>query len=355
MNQVFTGKRRVSAAFKRTFSDQKPELDRIPAYIFTGACNAQLVGASIKELLQDSRVFSKAQVAAYERYQPDIMIMMWDLNMDTEAMGNELRYPEHGISLVAKAFLEDKRNLSKLKVPDPQKDGRIPGYLEACLDVKQVIRDAPVSGVIAGPWTIAMGLRGVNELIIDTKMDPDFVHHLMEITTEATRTFTEALYEIGIGIGYSEAPASCNLISPAIYRKFVFPYHRELISYFKSKQVGVGLHICGNANPILEDMIATGTTNISVDSGTDLHKAALSARGKAVLIGNVPTGCFLANDREVMRAAIDKCLGQVLDDSGYILAPGCEIPANAPAEKIEWFMDLAREVGSFPQELQQRS
>jgi uroporphyrinogen decarboxylase len=347
MNQTFTGKQRVSAAFKRTFTSQKPELDRIPAYIFTGACNAQLVGASVKELLQDSRVFSKAQVAAYKRYQPDIMIMMWDLNMDTEAMGNELRYPDHGISLVSKAFLEDKRNLSKLKVPDPQKDGRIPGYLEACLDVKQVIQDAPVSGVIAGPWTIAMGLRGANELIIDTKMDPEFVHQLMEITTEATRTFTESLHELGIGIGYSEAPASCNLISPAIYQKFVFPYHRELISYFKEKQVGVGLHICGNANPILVDMIATGTTNISVDSGTDLRKAAQAAHGKAVLIGNVPTECFLAKDKEVMRTAIKECLAQVLEESGYILAPGCEIPANAPAEKIDWFMELACEVGSY--------
>jgi uroporphyrinogen decarboxylase len=347
MNTDFTGKQRVSAAFKKTFTDLDPQLDRVPAYIFTGACNAKLVGASLREFLQDYKVFTRAQIAAYQRYQPDILIMMWDLNMDIQAMGNELRYPEDGMSLVVKEFLEHKSNISKLKIPDPQKDGRIPGYLDACVEVKNVVSDAPVSGVIAGPWTIAMGLRGANNLIIDTKIDPDFVHKLMKVSTEATKGFTEALVEIGIGVGYSEAPASCNLISPGMYRDFVFPYHQELVSYFKAKKVGVGIHICGNANPILEDMVATGASNISVDSGTDLGKAAQATRHKAVLIGNVPTDCFLSASKEVMGAAIQKCLDQVADDSGYILAPGCEVPANAPIEKIGWFMEIAAELGSY--------
>ncbi len=347
MSEEYTGKQRVSAAFKKTFTDKDPELDRIPAYIFTGACNAKLIGVSVGDLLKDHKVFLKAQIAAYERYKPDIMIMMWDLSMDIEAMGNELRYPEESMSVVTKEFLEDKGKLSSLQVPEPKKDGRLPGYLEACADIKGVVTDAPVSGVIAGPWTIAMGLRGATDLIVDTKMDPEFVHELMQISTEATKSFTEALNEIGIGVGYSEAPASCNLISPAIYRDFVLPYHKELVSYFKEKKVGVGLHICGNANPILDDMVSTGASNISVDSGTDLALAAEAARGKAVLIGNIPTDCFLADSRDVMKQAIEDCLAKASNDSGYILAPGCEVPTIAPAEKIDWFMDLAREVGTY--------
>ncbi len=347
MNKVYTAKERVSAAFKKTFTDQNPVLDRVPAYIFTGACNAKLIGASIRDFLLDHHVFLKAQLAAYERYKPDIMIMMWDLSMDVEAMGNEFRYPEDGMSIVTKEFLKEKGKLSRVQVPNPKSDGRLPGYLEACAAIKDVVTDAPVSGVIAGPWTIAMGLRGANALILDTKLDPDFVHELMQISTEATRSFTEALSEIGVGVGYSEAPASCNLISPGIYRDFVLPYHKELVSYFKEKNTGIGIHICGNANPILEDMVSTGASNISLDSGTDLAKAAEAARGKAVLIGNVPTECFLANNKAVMKQAIEDCLAKVANDSGYILAPGCEVPAIAPAEKIGWFMELAIEVGFY--------
>jgi uroporphyrinogen decarboxylase len=344
---TYTGNQRVSAAFKKTFSEKDPELDRIPAYIFSGACNAQLIGVSIKEFLQDPIVFSKAQVAAYERYKPDIMLMMWDLNLELEAMGNELRYPEDSMTVITNEILNEKGKLSTLQVPDPKKVGRLPAYLEACIETKKHVTDSPVSGIIAGPWTIAVGLRGALNILRDSVNDPDFIHELMEITSQTTIKFTEALSEIGVGVGYSEAPASCDLISPKMYREFVFPYHKKIVDHFKAIKVGVGLHVCGNANPILDDLVSTGVSNISVDSGTDLANAAKAARGKAVLIGNVPTDMFLAESKTDMKKSVEECLAKISDDSGYLLAPGCEVPTIAPPEKIDWFMQLAKEVGSY--------
>lgn len=34
-------------------------------------------------------------MAAYDRYKPDFLLMMWDFQMDVEAMGNELRLAEN--------------------------------------------------------------------------------------------------------------------------------------------------------------------------------------------------------------------------------------------------------------------
>ena len=53
---ALTGGQRVSAAFKKTFSDQKPEMDRIPAYLITGQCNAQLIDVSIRDWLLDPKI-----------------------------------------------------------------------------------------------------------------------------------------------------------------------------------------------------------------------------------------------------------------------------------------------------------
>ena len=345
--EAYTGKQRVAAAFKKTFTDQDIELDRIPAYPIMGQCNAQLVGASIREILLDPKIFVKAQVAAFERYKPDIIVMQADLLMDVEAMGNELKFPEDSMCISKKVALEDKGKLSSLKLADPQKDGRMPAYLEALAEIKKIISDSIVSAVIAGPWTIAIGLREAEQLLRDAMKDPDYVHELMAFTTQMAIRFGEAVYPLKVGLSYSEAPASCDLISPQMYREFVFPSHKELVTYFNEKKIGVGLHVCGNANPILEDMVNTGASNISVDSGTDLALAAEAAHGKSVLIGNVPTECFLAESKEVMKQAVQKCLDQAPKDSGYLLAPGCEVPANAPAEKIDWFMELAEEVGSY--------
>jgi hypothetical protein len=60
--ETITGKQRISAAFKTTFTDQQIRADRIPAYPITGQCNAQLVGASIKEFLLDPSVFASGGI-----------------------------------------------------------------------------------------------------------------------------------------------------------------------------------------------------------------------------------------------------------------------------------------------------
>ena len=345
--ETYTGKQRISAAFKKTFTDQDPVIDRVPAYPFTGQCNPQLIGASIREFLQDPRVFVKAQVAAYERYKPDILLMQWDLLMDAEALGNELRFPENGLCISKKLVLEEKGKLNSLALVDPTRDGRLPGYLEAMVETRRIVTDTAVSPVIAGPWTIAIGLRDANRLLRDAMKDPDYVHELMRFCTQQSIRFGEALVELKIGPNYSEAPASCSLISPKIYRNFIFPYHKEIVDHFKEKKVGVGLHICGYADPILEDMVKTGVTNISVDAPTDLAKAAEAARGKAVLIGNVDTNLFFSETKEEMKQAMKNCLDAAPRDSGYILATGCEVPGIALPEKIDWFMELADEVGRY--------
>ena len=345
--EPMNGRQRVGAAFKKTFSDAQPELDRVPAYVFTGQVNAQLVDASIKDFLTKPEVFAKAQVAAYERYRPDIMIMMWDLAIETEAMGNEMRFPEDSMSLTTKSILADKGNLSSIEVPDPAKDGRLPGYIEATAETKKALEGAVVSGIIAGPWTIAAGLRGAEKLIYDTFDDPQFIHELMEVCTETAIKFAEAISALGVGLGYSEAPCSCSLISPTIYKEFVFPYHKRIVDHLKEQKIGVGLHVCGYSDPILEDVVATGVTNVSVDALTDLSKAVEACRGKALVIGNVATDLFITATREEMAQAIKSCLDVAPEDSGFALAPGCEVPGIATPEKVAWFMELADELGSY--------
>ena len=343
--EAYTGRQRVSGAFKKTFTDQEIRMDRIPAYPIMGQCNAQLVGASIKEFLLNPDIFVKAQVAAYERYKPDIIVMQGDLLQDVEALGNELKFPEDSMCISSKVALEDKGKLSSLKPVDPRKDGRMPAYLEALAEAKKIITDSIVSAVIAGPWTIAIGLREADQLLRDAMKDPDYVHELMEFTTQQSIMFGEAVYPLKVGLSYSEAPASCSLISPKIYRNFIFPYHKRVVDHFKEKKVGVGLHVCGFATPILEDMVNTGVTNISIDAPSDLAKAVEVARGKAVVLGNVNTNIFYSGTREQMAQAIKDCLALAPKDSGYILSSGCEVPGVAPPEKIDWFMEIVNELG----------
>ena len=162
--------------------------------------------------------------------------MQGDLFMEPHAMGNEFKFPEVSMCISTKFALEDKGKLSKLQAPDPTKGGRMPHYLEVIAESKKIITDSIVSGVLAGPWTIPIGLRWASELLRDAMKDPDYVRELMEFCTQISIRFGEALYPLKAGLSYSEAPASCSLISPRIYRSFVFPYHKQIVDHFKEKR-----------------------------------------------------------------------------------------------------------------------
>ncbi len=234
---AYTGKKRVKAAFKREYADV------VPAYPILGQFAAQLTGISIKEFLTDKEKLAKAEIAAYERYRPDIIVVMANLLMEAEAMGNELKFPDDGMCISKKLALEDKAKLNSLTIPDPYKDGNLPDYLDACKMIKDAITDSSVGAVIAGPWTIAIALRDATELIRDAMKDPAYVHELMELTTEVAIRFGLAIPSTGAGMSYSEAPASCSLISPKMYREFVFPYHKKAIGRLKEEGINCTLHI----------------------------------------------------------------------------------------------------------------
>ena len=94
-------------------------------------------------------------------------------------------------------------------------------------------------------------------------------------------------------------------------------------------------------------MVETGAAAISVDEPTNLSTAVEAARGKAVVIGNVNTSLFFLGSKDEMEKAIKNCIDIAASNSGFILASGCEVPGVAPPEKVQWFMDAAREYGRY--------
>jgi uroporphyrinogen decarboxylase len=335
-----SGRQRVEAVFQGTFAD------RVPSCPILNRCNAQLVGASVREYLTDPKIRVKAQLAAYERYKPDILVMKGDKTMEAEAMGNVLRFPEDSICYSIRAALEDKGKLGGLTLPDPARDGRMGGFLEALAEIKGIVADSEIFALLTGPWTMAVELRTAEELLRDATGDPLFFHELMGFTTRMSIGFGEAVLPLAGRLGYSECYASSSFISSGVYRKLVFPYHRQVVDHFRSKGIAIGLHICGNTDPIIEDLVRTGAALLSLDAPTDLAGAVEVAGGRAVLMGNVNNNLFSFGRKDNMRKAIENCIRIAGGKHPFILATGCEISSSVSPSKVDWFMELARELGS---------
>jgi uroporphyrinogen decarboxylase len=239
----------------------------------------------------------------------------------------------------------DKGRLASLERPDPAASGRMPAYFDACKRVAAAVKDSAVGGVLCGPWTLAVNLRGAENLIIDTATDPQFVHELLRFTVEISKTMGVAASAAGVGVSFSEAPASCSLISPKIFREFVLPYNQELATYLKERKIGLTLHVCGFIDPVMEMILATGAVAVSMDQPSSLEKMLALGRGKAVAVGNVSTGVFLRGSTEDLEKEIRRCLAAARGNYGYILATGCELSPRADLEKVKYFCRRARELG----------
>ncbi len=337
MTEKLTGRDYVRAAFKRE------RLDRFCAYPVLGAVNAKFYGITIKEFLTDAAKFAGAQIAATEQFEPDIAVMMADLVMEPEAMGQRVDFFDDRMCQQRGYLVDEKAKLAHLNVPNPLADGRMPYYLEACVRASEAGTSAVVGGVINGPWSLACELRGAEKLLLDTFDDPDFVKALMEFTTEVCKVFGHEVVKTGVGISLSEAPASCSLISPSIYRDFVAPSHTEVVSYFKSLRKALTIHICGFIDPIMEMLVDTGVAFISFDAPSSLEKMLSIADGRAVVIGNVPTTTFLNEDRDVIRREVRRCKDVAGERNGFILASGCEVPIPSSAQSVKYFMEAVKE------------
>jgi uroporphyrinogen decarboxylase len=332
------GKYYMVAALKRQYAD------RIPSTVLIGPYCSRMTNYTLKEILTDPRKSAEAHLAFYHRFRPDSLIVYNDIYMEAEAIGCELEFSDDRISHPKSLLLEDKSQLLRLKVPDPASDGRIPYFIELCQRVSAEIRKTATIGLgHSGPWNIAMHLRGVESLLMDTVDDPAFVHELMKFTTEVVRTVGDALLEAGFVPSLGEAGASCSLISPDIYRNFIKPYHSELFRYFKSKKVFMALHICGHINPIMEDIVDTGISLISLDAPSSLAKLVDLCAGRIIVMGNVPTVLFSSGTREEMEQAICDCIETAAEHSGYILSSGCEIPLDSTEDRIEHFFNYAHQ------------
>jgi uroporphyrinogen decarboxylase len=341
---------RVMAAYKGGYAD------RVPAYPIAGSFAGCLDGLSIEEYCTNPKKAVKAMLNYYDRFQPDIMIAFNDLAKEAEAIGCRVKYSDYVVPSIDRHVLQDDKGmLARLEIPDPFKDGRLPGFLEQCQALSSAKVPSPLGSVNVGPWTIAMLMRNPEMLCLDTLDDPAFVHDLMRFSTEYAKRVGDAVLTTKIGLSYSDPTASCSLVGPDTYREFIKPYHQEMVDYFKAKKVGVTIHICGTTHQIHEDLVDVGFNAITIDLDQQADPAlyvdqldklvTLGNQRGVVGVGNVDVTIFERATRAEIEAEVKRCIDTVGKRSRFVLSTSCELPPRANPDCVKWFMDAARDYG----------
>jgi uroporphyrinogen decarboxylase len=141
-------------------------------------------------------------------------------------------------------------------------------------------------------------------------------------------------------VSNGDSPAGPDLISPELYKKYAFPYEKRVVEEAHTAGMPYTLHICGNTELILNEMIETGADALELDYKTDVRKIAEVFNGRVTLIGNIdPSGVLALGTPEEVRLKTRELIKIMGKTNRFILNAGCAIPPDTPEGNIRAMMD----------------
>jgi uroporphyrinogen decarboxylase len=197
----------------------------------------------------------------------------------------------------------------------------------------------------ADVWQRPALVRGWEGMFVDMVERPDWVHFLgRKFTDFYKEDYTRAaeatagridLYLLISDLGSQQGP----LISPAMFRRFVAPYIKEMADCIHGLGGKVLYHSCGRIRPFIPELIALGVDVLDPiqPAGPEMAPQRLKAdfgdrlcfHGGIDMQHLLPHGTPDEVRREVRRYS--ETLGR---DGGYILAPAHLFQPDIPPENI---------------------
>ncbi|NLV91221.1 MAG: uroporphyrinogen decarboxylase [Firmicutes bacterium] len=307
---------------------------RVPWVPFTGVQIGSLRGYTATELLLSSDKLVECGIEAKRLYRTDGQPVIFDLQIEAEILGCELQWADEAPpSVISHPLASGYEPLENLAMPTPE-DGRLPIVLDAMARLKEAIgEDTALYGLVCGPFTLAMHLRGTN-LFLDMFDSPDQVKELIAKCREVTQTVAAYYVDAGMDV-IAVVDPMISQISAEHFAEFVKTESRILFQALRELGVHSCYFVCGNATPLLAEMAQCGPDGISVDENVPLAEARKVAREYGISFGgNIPLTTVLLLGQPV------DCIGMALElienhnDTGFILSPGCDMPYNAPADNV---------------------
>lgn len=204
-------------------------------------------------------------------------------------------------------------------------------------------------------------MRGMENWMMDLVVNQEFAHALLRKITDlriaAIQAFLDRVgawvdvFIMGDDMGSQHSP----LISPALYRTMIKPYHKEIIAAIKAHSPAkVFFHSDGDIYPLIPDFIEAGVDllNPVQVSATDMGDTARLKRefGKNLsFCGAIDTQWVLPyGTPDDVRKEVRRRIRDLAPGGGYICASVHCIQPDVPVENIMALFDEVKVSGNYP-------
>jgi uroporphyrinogen decarboxylase len=191
---------------------------------------------------------------------------------------------------------------------------------------------------VAGPFSIAFNLRGINQLCEDVALESDLVRAALIRLAENQGVFCQAVADAGLDVAFFESAAAPPLLSPRLFHEVELPALTRAMEVTESI-VGhpVPCIMGGNTYPILDDMLATGTSyvvsNVETDQRAFVAKTWETHPHVKVRV-NMDPGIVACSDADRIHREIDRILDLANGKDNCLMGTGC-LPLETPPSNID--------------------
>jgi uroporphyrinogen decarboxylase len=331
------------------------EADRVPVYPILSGITRKLVGATYREWSTNAEVCADALIKSTEQFDIDCVVTLIDLSIECDAWGQKLIYPENEAAHpdYSDCVIKSLDDYAKIKRVDYRKSERMMMHIDVCHRlVKELKGKKPIIAFVFGPLGILSMLRNQEAMFMDIYDDPDAVKAAEKEINETLKEYVAALCDTGVdAIMFDTLFASGTIMSKKMWVEMESEFVKELSEVVTEKACLTMVHNCGQNIYFDAQIEAMKPAAISFlyppDDCEDFYECKNKYGDITTLIGCVtPASAFLGTDEE-WDSQCRNNIDAMAEGGGFILATGCEYPANASFNRAERMIEIAKNYGSY--------
>jgi [methyl-Co(III) methanol-specific corrinoid protein]:coenzyme M methyltransferase len=327
---------------------RKEKLDTIP--LFSGMGNITIHGLEkygwkFPEIHTDARKMASMAASSFELFGFPCAVVPFDMGVEAEVLGSKVNYYAHAADILYPTIIEhpaEKVEDLNIQVPsDLAKAGRIPVVTEALRLLKEEVGSQVAIGAwVLGPYTLAGQLVDLSQLAKAAFKKKDLVSKLLDQLAGVLIKIIKIYRAAGADyVTVREMGAGPDILSPRMFESLVRPPLKKIFEGVESPKI---LHICGDTNAIVDQMVLCGADAISVEKKNNVAETRKKLGPDVLIFGELDAYGVLSMGKP---GDVDKAVKEAVDKGVNAIWPGCDMWPMVPKENMEALVAAAKKYG----------
>ena len=324
---------------------RQKEVEKTPVVAFPAVLTTELLskaGCTFDESCHEGQKLAEIAASVHEYTHLEGITIPLDLWFESETVGHFFERQEGTLTpIISKAPFDSPEDV---EMPDDFINmGQFPAIEEAAKIIHEKYDDknVPIIGEITGAFSILTDLVDLGTVIKLLNSDYFEIDDALEEINSKLIEEVKFYEDIGVDcIVVNDPSSTTNIVKPNLFEELVMPYLVELSDAMNGEGV---LHICGDTNSNLENMLSCGYEGLSISQEVDIGYAKTIKEeigSDSVICGNLAIGeTLLMRSPDEIKEESYKCLDKGVD----VLGPSCNIAYETPLNNIKAMVDARNE------------